>query len=63
VELNVDIRQPIAGTISSLEPSHLWVLGLARDDASSPVEPVRPRYSFLADCECPDACMRDHENE
>jgi len=23
---------------------------------------VRP-YSFLSECECPDDCLRDHENE
>ena len=23
---------------------------------------VRP-YSFLSECECPDNCLRDHENE
>lgn len=51
----VDIRR--------LEPSHLWVLGLASDAHGASSKPARRPYSFWADCECPGDCLRDHENE
>lgn len=35
MELKVDSRQPTEQTVGSLEPSHLWVLGLALDDDGS----------------------------
>lgn len=63
MELEMDLRQPIEQTVGSLEPSHLWVLGLALDDDGSIVGPGRRRYSDWAECECPDDCLRDHENE
>ena len=63
MELKMDFRQPTAPTAGSLEPSHLWVLGLALDDEGSIVGPGRRQYSDWAECECPDDCLRDHENE
>jgi len=56
-------RQPSAAQVGSLEPSHLWVLGPALDDEGSLVGPGRREYSYWAECECPDDCLRDHENE
>jgi hypothetical protein len=63
MDLKVVQRQPSAAPLGSLEPSHLWVLGLALADKGSLVGPGRREYSFLAECECPDDCLRDHENE
>ena len=63
MELSVDLGQPVQKTVTSLEPSHLWVLGLAVDDDGSLVGPGRRQDGYLADCECPDDCLRDHDNE
>lgn len=62
MELTMDL-QVVQETRHSLEPSHLWVLGLAVDDHGELVGPGRRKYSYLAECECPDDCLRDHENE
>lgn len=63
MELELDLQQPNEKTVGSLEPSHLWVLGLALDNAGSLVGPGLRPYSYWAECECPDDCPRDHENE
>jgi hypothetical protein len=63
MELKDDPGQRTAPTVGSLEPSHLWVLGLDRDDAGPPIEEARRPYSYLAECDCPDDCPRDHANE
>ncbi len=58
-----DQRQPIRQTIGSVEPSRLWNLGVAADDGRPLAEPALPKHSYLSECECPDDCLRDHENE
>jgi hypothetical protein len=63
MNLKVDLRQQLRESVGSLEPSHLWVLGLSVDDDGSLVGPGRRPYSYWADCECPGDCLRDHENE
>ena len=63
MNLNVDPRQPSATTLGGTKPSHPWVTGLARDDGSPLVEAGTRPYSYLGDCDCPDDCPRDHENE
>jgi len=63
VELEIDRRQPAPQPIRPLEPSHLWILGLAMDDDGSIVGPGARRPSYWAECECPGDCLRDHENE
>jgi hypothetical protein len=63
MDLTVDLRQPFKETVGSLEPSHLWVLGLTVDDDSSFVGRTTGQNSYSAECECPDDCLRDHENE
>jgi hypothetical protein len=62
MELSMDLRQPVRGPIGSMEPSHLWIVGLAADDGQLARPQARP-YSYMAECECPDDCLRDHENE
>jgi hypothetical protein len=63
MQLTVDIRQPIQQTTGSPEPSHPWILGLVAVDDDTRAAPGGRPYSFLSECECPDDCLRDHENE
>jgi len=63
MNLNIEPRQPVKANVGALEPSHLWVLGLAVDDDGTLVGPGRGQNSYWAECECPDDCLRDHENE
>jgi hypothetical protein len=63
MQLSVDVPQPAHLKAGSAEPSHPWILGLIARDDSPRATPAGSTYSFLAECECPDDCMRDHENE
>jgi hypothetical protein len=68
MDLEVDIRLPVKATVSSLEPSHGLVLGMAVGEDSPPVGPSTgpsgtPQHSYWAECNCPGDCPRDHENE
>jgi len=63
MELSMDLRQPVPGTVNPIEPSHLWVLGLAAVDDGRLAGPGGLPSSYWAECECPDDCLRDHENE
>ena len=60
---DIEPRQSTKEIVGSLEPSHLWMLGLAIDDDGSVVGPGKRAYSYWAECECPGDCLRDHENE
>lgn len=51
------------GESTDLEPTHLWVLGLAIDDNDEFVGPGRRQSLGWPECNCPDDCLRDHENE
>jgi len=59
----MDQGQSIQGIVGSLERSHLWIVGLAAPDDGPVAKPQGRPYSFWAECECPDDCLRDHENE
>ena len=63
MSLDVEPRQTATHVVGSLEPSHLWILGLAIDEDGLLVGPARQPYSYWAECECPGDCLRDHENE
>jgi hypothetical protein len=63
MQFPVDLRQSIPQAAGSAEPSHLWILGPTAADDGPPAMPGARPYSFLSDCECPDDCLRDHENE
>lgn len=63
MQLNIEPRQPIQQTAGSAEPSHPWILGLIADEDGPPNEPAMRPYSYVSECECPDDCLRDHENE
>ncbi len=60
---NVDLRHPVPEPGASLEPSPRREIARVADSEDSPVGPGTRPYSFWADCECPDDCLRDHENE
>jgi hypothetical protein len=60
---NDDGLQLIQQTAGSAEPSGPWILGLVPVDDGPFVEPAKRAYSYSSDCECPDDCLRDHENE
>jgi hypothetical protein len=57
MELKVDPRQPVQQTVGSREP------GLTAEVDGRLVGPGVRQYSYWAECECPDDCLRDHENE
>jgi hypothetical protein len=63
MQLNVDVRQPVQQTADSAQPSHPWILRLMAVDDGPLAKPAPRPYSYLAECECPDDCLRDHENE
>ena len=60
--LNVDLRNPVPESDASLAPSPDREIARIVGGETSPVG-AGTRYSFWADCECPDHCLRDHENE
>jgi hypothetical protein len=62
MEIQVERAHP-AEEIGPLQPSHLWILGLAVGDDGALAGPGHRRSSYWAECECPDDCLRDHENE
>ena len=55
--------EPAHTSVASPEPSKPWVLGPATDDEGSRIGPQTRPSSFWAECECPDDCPRDHDNE
>ena len=61
--LEFDLGQPVLQTVGSVEPSRLWNLGLAADDGGPLAKRAMREDSYLSECECPDDCLRDHENE
>jgi hypothetical protein len=61
MQLNSDVNPSTRQSAGAAEPSNWWVLGAVEDDQLF-MAPT-PRYSFQGDCECPDDCLRDHENE
>ena len=63
MNLPSDLRQPVLRTTGSFEPSHPWIISLPASNPRSIAEPASPLYSFMSECECPDDCLRDHENE
>ena len=63
MDLTFDPRLPVKETVGSSELARSWALGPDGGDDDSPVGQGPRRYSFWAECECPDLCLRDHENE
>jgi len=63
MNLQMDLFQPPRKIVGSLPPSHLWTLDRPLHRDGTPVDPDSSEPSSLAECECPDDCPRDHENE
>jgi hypothetical protein len=63
MQLTVDVHRSTRQTASSGEASPGWILGPTVADDARLAIPRPQAYSFLSDCECPDDCLRDHENE
>ncbi len=63
MNLTSDPRQPVQQTSGSMEPSRPWSIGLAAVDGDPLAESAQHQDSYLAECECPDDCLRDHGNE
>ena len=61
MQLTIEVRQPTQQTAGSMEPLDPWILGLVNDGPR--VEPAMRPYSYMSECECPNDCLRDHENE
>ena len=54
---------PIPGVPDMVEVSRLWVLGVAVADDGTASGAGLWEDSYLAECQCPEPCPRDHENE
>jgi hypothetical protein len=50
-------------SVGSVVLSGLMILVAAAADRGTTVKAVPRPPSFLSECECPDDCLRDHENE
>jgi hypothetical protein len=61
MNISIAIPQPRTQSVASAVLSRLKSLVSATSDRDGSTD-VRP-YSFLSECECPDNCLRDHENE
>jgi hypothetical protein len=55
-----EYRKPSVGSVVI---SRLKILIANATDRGATVKAVVPPYSFQSECECPDDCLRDHENE
>jgi hypothetical protein len=62
MQIDLDRHQPNQWTPDSATPSFPWMVGLIESDGALP-DPSTGQYSFNSECECPDDCLRDHENE
>jgi len=49
--------------VGSVVLSRLRILAATATDLDTTADVVPRPYSFLSECECPDDCLRDHENE
>jgi hypothetical protein len=61
--MNLDVDRSAKESVGVLPRSDGWALSRAADDDRSLVRPRTVPYSHLTECECPDDCLRDHENE
>lgn len=65
VPMNIALALPESRqqSVGSVVLSGLMILVAAAADRGTTVKAVPRPYSFLSECECPDDCLRDHENE
>lgn len=62
MELQLKLRYP-ARRVNGAEPPVSWIARHLERDRGAVAIPAPFAYSFLSACECPDDCLRDHENE
>jgi hypothetical protein len=55
--------QPRTQSVASAVLSRVKGLISATADRDALAASETRQYSFLSECECPDDCLRDHENE
>jgi hypothetical protein len=60
ISLTLAPRRP---SLRSFLLSRLGFLVATAPDQDTTADVVLRPYSFLSECECPDDCLRDHENE
>ncbi len=61
MDLTIDMRQQPPQ--SGFQPWRTWNAGLAEVRSGSLTVPDGVPSSAIAECECPDDCLRDHEND
>jgi len=59
----VALPKPRTQKLGAVVRSRLRNVIAAVTDRGKAARAVPHQYSFLSDCECPDDCLRDHENE
>lgn len=50
-------------SVGSVMLSRLRSLVATEPDHDTAADVIERPYSFMSECECPDDCLRDHENE
>lgn len=63
MNLTLDLPQSLKQSVGSAALSRLKSLLSTNADDRAGGGPVTRPYSFQSECECPDDCLRDHENE
>jgi hypothetical protein len=63
MEYAMDQRQSPPQAGGSAEPWPLWNVGLAAVRETGDGVPGGRPTSLLAECECPEDCHRDHDND
>lgn len=63
MNISIALPQPVNQGIAATLLSRIKGLVSATSDRPG-IDATQARpYSFLSECECPDYCLRDHENE
>jgi hypothetical protein len=63
VNISVALPQPRTQSVASVVLARLRSLVSATADRDALGRTDARPYSFQSECECPDDCLRDHENE
>lgn len=69
MNLSTALPQPLMRPRSRSQSLPSALISRLKSLASGPTDrtalgsAAAPPYSFLSECECPDDCLRDHENE
>lgn len=63
MNIALTLPEPRKPSVGSVVLSSLRAIVAAASDRGKTLKAEPRPYSFLSDCECPDDCLRDHENE